>query len=214
MRTRTRSISRASSIVLENQIIPLYYAKADGKLPLAWIQLMRESMRTLSQRSTPTAMVSEYNERLYEPPPRLASRSPRTIAPPRRRSASGRTTSASNGRSSASSNTASPMARTQRRSARVFYVVEKLPSPRRCILVQSIRRTSACRPTTAPSESGRITSPASRSRRRAAARQWRLRLHRHASRLRQRVFGLNIRIIPTHEQLTQAHELRLITWAR
>src|SRR6476659_7132369 len=34
----------ASSLyqLLENQIIPLYYAKPDGKLPLAWLQLMRE----------------------------------------------------------------------------------------------------------------------------------------------------------------------------
>src|SRR6266581_1646299 len=29
--------------LLENQIIPLYYAKPDGKLPLAWLQWMRES---------------------------------------------------------------------------------------------------------------------------------------------------------------------------
>ena len=32
--------------LLENQIIPLYYAKPDGKLPLAWLQLMRESIRS------------------------------------------------------------------------------------------------------------------------------------------------------------------------
>jgi hypothetical protein len=27
-------------------------------------------------------------------------------------------------------------------------------------------------------------------------------------------YGLNVRVIPTHPNLTQAHELRLITWAR
>jgi starch phosphorylase len=53
--------------VLENQIIPLYYAKPDGMLPLAWIQLMRESMRTVVPVFNTHRMVSEYNERLYEP---------------------------------------------------------------------------------------------------------------------------------------------------
>ena len=40
----------ASSLyqLLENQIIPLYYAKPDGRLPLAWIQLMRESIRSVT----------------------------------------------------------------------------------------------------------------------------------------------------------------------
>ena len=40
----------ASSLyqLLENQIIPLYYAKPDGKLPLAWLQLMRESIRSVT----------------------------------------------------------------------------------------------------------------------------------------------------------------------
>jgi hypothetical protein len=27
-------------------------------------------------------------------------------------------------------------------------------------------------------------------------------------------YGLSVRIIPTHPHLTQAHELRLISWAR
>ena len=27
-------------------------------------------------------------------------------------------------------------------------------------------------------------------------------------------YGFNVRVIPTHPNLTQAHELRLITWAR
>ena len=40
----------ASSLyqLLENQIVPLYYAKPDGKLPLAWLQLMRESIRSVT----------------------------------------------------------------------------------------------------------------------------------------------------------------------
>src|SRR5437764_7569532 len=59
----------ASSLyqLLENQIIPLYYAKPDGKLPLAWLQLMRESIRSVTPVFTTQRMVKEYTERLYAP---------------------------------------------------------------------------------------------------------------------------------------------------
>lgn len=53
--------------LLENQIIPLYYAKPDGKLPLAWLQLMRESIRTVTPIFNTHRMVKEYTERLYIP---------------------------------------------------------------------------------------------------------------------------------------------------
>src|SRR3712207_2887804 len=51
--------------LLENQIIPLYYAKPDGKLPLAWLQLMRESIRSVTPVFNTHRMVKEYAERLY-----------------------------------------------------------------------------------------------------------------------------------------------------
>jgi glycogen phosphorylase len=59
----------ASSLyqLLENQIIPLYYAKPDGKLPLAWLQLMRESIRSVTPIFNTHRMVKEYAERLYIP---------------------------------------------------------------------------------------------------------------------------------------------------
>lgn len=53
--------------VLENQIVPLYYAKPDGRLPLAWIQSMRESMRTIVPLFNTHRMVKEYDRFLYEP---------------------------------------------------------------------------------------------------------------------------------------------------
>ncbi|MBM3857190.1 MAG: glycosyltransferase family 1 protein [Verrucomicrobia bacterium] len=53
--------------VLENQIVPLYYAKPDGRLPLAWIQSMRESMRTIVPMFNTHRMVKEYDHFLYEP---------------------------------------------------------------------------------------------------------------------------------------------------
>src|SRR3954465_11936310 len=59
----------ASSLyqLLENQIIPLYYAKPDGKLPLAWLQLMRDSIRSVTPMFNTHRMVKEYTERLYIP---------------------------------------------------------------------------------------------------------------------------------------------------
>src|SRR5437016_9732323 len=53
--------------LLENQIIPLYYAKPDGKLPLAWLQLMRESIRSVTPVFNTQRMVKEYTEQLYVP---------------------------------------------------------------------------------------------------------------------------------------------------
>lgn len=53
--------------ILETQVVPLYYAKPDGNLPLAWIQLMRESIRSVTPVFNTHRMVKEYAERLYEP---------------------------------------------------------------------------------------------------------------------------------------------------
>jgi starch phosphorylase len=52
---------------LETQVIPLYYAKPDGRLPIAWLQLMRDSIRTVVPAFNTHRMVKEYAERLYEP---------------------------------------------------------------------------------------------------------------------------------------------------
>src|SRR5213596_307552 len=59
----------ASSLyqLLENQIVPLYYAKPDGTLPLAWLQLMRESIRSVTPVFNTQRMVKEYTEQLYIP---------------------------------------------------------------------------------------------------------------------------------------------------
>jgi starch phosphorylase len=53
--------------LLENLIIPLYYAKPDGKLPLAWLRMMRESIRSVTPVFNTHRMVKEYTERLYLP---------------------------------------------------------------------------------------------------------------------------------------------------
>ncbi|MEM6910538.1 MAG: alpha-glucan family phosphorylase [Verrucomicrobiota bacterium] len=53
--------------VIEQRIVPLYYARPDGKLPQAWIHIMRESMRTVTPVYNTSRMVTEYNEHFYEP---------------------------------------------------------------------------------------------------------------------------------------------------
>ena len=53
--------------ILETQIVPLYYAKPDGRLPIAWLQLMRESIRSVTPVFNTQRMVQQYSEMLYEP---------------------------------------------------------------------------------------------------------------------------------------------------
>ena len=53
--------------ILETQVIPLYYAKPDGRLPIAWIQLMRESIRSVTPVFNTQRMVQEYHQLMYEP---------------------------------------------------------------------------------------------------------------------------------------------------
>lgn len=60
--------------ILENQVTPLFYARPDGRLPLAWLQLMRDSMRTVTPRFNTHRMVEEYTTRLYEPAAAAARR--------------------------------------------------------------------------------------------------------------------------------------------
>jgi starch phosphorylase len=54
--------------VLENEIIPLYYKKhPSNDLPVDWIQMMKEAIRTLAPSFSMQRMVKEYAEKLYLP---------------------------------------------------------------------------------------------------------------------------------------------------
>lgn len=53
---------------LENEIIPLYYdQRPDDKLPVKWVGMVKECLRTLAPRFSMTRMVKEYTQRLYLP---------------------------------------------------------------------------------------------------------------------------------------------------
>jgi glycogen phosphorylase len=59
--------SKSLYSILDQQVIPLFYAKPDGRLPLAWINVMRESIRSVSPIYNTWRMVREYTERFYVP---------------------------------------------------------------------------------------------------------------------------------------------------
>jgi glycogen phosphorylase len=54
--------------LLENKIIPLYYGERNGDdVPRKWIDMMKESLRTVTPQFSTRRMVKEYTERLYLP---------------------------------------------------------------------------------------------------------------------------------------------------
>ena len=202
--------------VLENQIIPLYYAKPDGLLPLAWIQLMRESMRTILPVFNTHRMVSEYNERLYEP------------------AAAAFTALSSNCCANA---VALSKWKTEIRSQwpeirvldytiscqipdgktakEVFFVGEEMLVNARVHLGPVQAANVRVQAYFGPVENNRITTATcvdlSMNKTLTNGN------HLFSGRIpasESGSYGLNVRVIPTHPHLTQEHELRLITWAR
>jgi starch phosphorylase len=54
--------------ILENQIIPLYYTERSAdNVPLEWMVMLKESMRTITPQFGTRRMLKEYIERLYLP---------------------------------------------------------------------------------------------------------------------------------------------------
>jgi starch phosphorylase len=53
--------------LLEQQIVPLYYERDQNGLPHGWIQMAKESLRTIVPRFSASRMVKEYASRMYVP---------------------------------------------------------------------------------------------------------------------------------------------------
>jgi len=53
--------------LLEGELVPMFYARADDGLPHPWLEKMRTSLRSLGPQVTAERMLGEYVERLYEP---------------------------------------------------------------------------------------------------------------------------------------------------
>lgn len=202
--------------VLENQIIPLYYAKPDGRLPLAWIQLMRESIRTIVPVFNTHRMVSEYNERLYEPAAAAftalnANHCANAVA-------------LSNWKADIRSQWPQvrvidysiayqiPDGKTARE---IFFVGEQLKVTAHVHLGPVKPGNVRVQAYYGPVEKNRITSATCSDLELEKAVDGanylfsgRIPASESGS------YGLNVRVIPTHPHITQEHELRLITWAR
>ncbi len=53
--------------ILENDIIPLYYQRDEKGLPSAWIQVMRESIKSVMPQFNTNRMIKQYWQKLYLP---------------------------------------------------------------------------------------------------------------------------------------------------
>lgn len=54
--------------LIQNEVIPLFYARGPDGVPHLWLQRVRSSMRALIPRFSAHRMLREYVERLYTPP--------------------------------------------------------------------------------------------------------------------------------------------------
>ena len=51
--------------LLENEIIPLYYNMSENSIPVEWVKLMKESIKSNAARFSARRMVREYVEKFY-----------------------------------------------------------------------------------------------------------------------------------------------------
>ncbi len=61
------SHARAIYSLLENEIVPLYYDRGDGAVPLEWVRRMKSSLRHISPGFNAWRMVGEYMSEFYDP---------------------------------------------------------------------------------------------------------------------------------------------------
>ncbi|GBC60304.1 alpha-glucan phosphorylase [Desulfonema ishimotonii] len=59
--------SRALYNILEDEVLPCFYDRKNGDIPMRWVRMMKESMKMGMRTFCSHRMVSEYNERFYQP---------------------------------------------------------------------------------------------------------------------------------------------------
>ncbi len=195
--------------LLENQITPLFYAKPDGRLPVAWIQLMRESMRSIVPMFNTHRMVMEYNDRLYEP----SARAHAALA----------------------ANNAAPAVELARWKSsirqdwpqiRILKVSHDRPESSNLFVGESLEVTARVQlGSIAPdhvrvqvyagfSENNHIEHPCAIDLNYVGTENTGIYIYKGTLAAPESgSYGFSVRVIPTHINLIQAHELRLITWA-
>lgn len=53
--------------LLEQDLAPLFYSRNENGIPAGWVQMMRQSMRSLAPQFSTARMVREYTDRFYMP---------------------------------------------------------------------------------------------------------------------------------------------------
>jgi starch phosphorylase len=197
--------------LLETQIVPLYYAKPDGRLPIAWLQLMRESIRSVTPVFNTHRMVKEYNEMLYEP----AAAAHRALVAEH----CAKATRLSQWKAQTRKNwpqvriTDLSVSNTDRMNV---LVGEELQLAAKVHLGSMDPAHVRVQAYFGESDDNKISKPTiidlSNSKE----------VDSHGNHVftgaipasESGAYGLNIRVVPTHPNLTQDHEIRLITWAK
>ncbi len=195
--------------ILETQVVPLYYAKPDGRLPIAWIQLMRDSIRSVTPVFNTQRMVQEYSEQMYEPAAAAAANL------------------AANGAEKAREVSAwKKKIRQLWGQVKINQVALVNPDNINVLVGDSLAvearvhlgelspdnvRVQVYVGETSDSEINKpVTIDLTECKKDSDGNH----LYRgEISAPESGAYGFNVRVIPTHPNLTQAHELRLITWA-
>ncbi len=205
-------MSPASSTSSKTQIAPLFYAKPDGKLPLAWLQLMRESIRAVVPVFNTHRMVREYNERLYEPAARghnilAAGGGKKAVELARWKDSMRKAWPQIRVASVATTNTGAVLVG---ESVEVKATVVLGPIAPEYVTVQAYYGK------TVNNEIREPTTTALKLVKKdgAKAEQGTYEYSGTIPAAESGSYGLSVRVIPTHPNLIQAHELRLITWAK
>jgi len=195
--------------ILETQVVPLYYAKPDGRLPIAWLQLMRESIRSVTPVFNTQRMVQEYSELMYEPAAAAAARlGVSGAAKAREVSAWKKQIRQLWGQVKVNSvNIVNP-------DQVNVLVGDSLTVEARVHLGELSPEFVRVQVYVGETVDNQIERPLAvdltESKKDASGNH----LYRGTIQAPESgAYGFNVRVIPTHPSLTQAHELRLITWA-
>jgi starch phosphorylase len=196
--------------ILDRQVVPLYYAKPDGRLPLAWINLMRESIRSVSPVFNTWRMVSEYTERCYVPAAEHGARLHADGFKLARELANWK-----------------EEVRKAWHSVTVREVVCDHPKPYRVLVGEKVTIRARVALGRIPPEhvlveayvgeanNGELHNPSTVQLRHAKAEGDHT--HWYSGEIEAResgAYGYNVRLMPTHPDLVQKHELRLAAWGR
>ncbi len=197
--------------ILETQVIPLYYAKPDGRLPVAWLQLMRESIRSVTPVFNTHRMVKEYNERLYEP---AAAAGAKLAA---NGFARGKAISQWKAKMrkdwSQVKITDTQIANTDKVNIVVGDTLKISATVHLGLLTPDFVRVQAY---VGENVENQIAKPAviDLAEYKSLGSSGDYLYEGSIPAPESGAYGFNVRVIPTHPDLTQSHELRLITWAR